>query len=163
MKLGSICILSASLLLAFTSSGRTDDQSSIVGVWKPTSFIRTEVQTGKTAKVYGDHPNGYRVHTQGGHAFYFFLAQDRIAPLGAPTDSDRIALFNSMTVAAGTYKVDADRFVFTAEASGNQNLTGKTLTYHFVLSGGSLKMTTEPSKSADGQDIFFTTAYERVE
>src|SRR6187401_3807893 len=82
--------------------------ASLVGVWKLTSFVRKEVGNDKVANSFGEHPAGYRVHTAGGHAFYFFVDRDRKAPEGAVTDADRVQLYKTMTAAAGTYVVEAD-------------------------------------------------------
>jgi hypothetical protein len=39
-----------------------DLASSIVGVWKFTSWTRKEVSTGKTSKLFGEQPVGYNVY-----------------------------------------------------------------------------------------------------
>ena len=46
-----------------------DPASSIVGVWKLTSFARKEVGTDKAVEVFGEKPVGYRVHTKGDTRF----------------------------------------------------------------------------------------------
>lgn len=140
-----------------------DTASSIVGVWKLTSFARQEVGTGKTVQAYGEHPAGYRVHTRGGHAFYMFFSENRKAPAGSVTDADRIELFKTMTAAGGTYTVEGNKVVFHADVSAAQS-TGRTLTYQFEIAGKTLTMTTDPVKNpAGGPEMFFVTTYERVE
>jgi hypothetical protein len=138
--------------------------ASLVGVWKLTSFVRREVGSDKVSNSFGDNPAGYRVHTAGGHAFYFFVDRDRKPPSGPVTDADRVALYKTMTAAAGTYAVEGDRVMFRAEASSGQSMTGTTLTYRFQVAGKTLTMTTDPVKSAaGGPDAFFVSTYERVE
>ena len=140
-----------------------DPASSIVGVWKLTSFARKEVGTDKTVQPYGEHPTGYRIHTRGGHAFYMFFGTDRKAPAGSVTDADRIELFKTMTAAGGTYEVEGNKVVFHAGVSAAQAIGG-TLTYRFVIAGKTLTMTTDPVKSpAGGPENVFVTTYERVE
>ena len=39
--------------------------SSIVGVWKYTSFFDKEVETGNVIKPFGETPSGYIVYTKG--------------------------------------------------------------------------------------------------
>jgi FtsP/CotA-like multicopper oxidase with cupredoxin domain len=141
-----------------------DPASSIVGVWKLTSFARKEVGTDKTFQPYGEHPMGYRVHTRGGHALYMFFGENRKAPAGSATDADRIELFKTMTAAGGTYKVEGNKVVFHADVSAAQSLTGGTLTYQFEIAGKTLTMTTDPVKNpAGGPENVFLTTYERVE
>ena len=141
-----------------------DPATSIVGVWKLTSFARKEVGTDKTIHVLGERPSGYRVHTRGGHAFYMFFGENRKAPVGAVTDTDRLELFKTMSAAGGTYEVEGNKVVFHAEVSGSQSMTGGTLTYRFVIAGKTLTMTTDPVKSsAGGPENVFVSTYERVE
>ena len=136
---------------------------SIVGVWKLTTFVRKEVGNDKVVQPFGEEPAGYRVHTQGGHAFYMFFDRNRKAPAGAMTDADRIELFKTMTAAGGTYEVAGDKVVFRTEVSSAQ-LTGRTLTYRYQIAGKTLTMTTDPAKSATGgPDSYLVSTYERVE
>lgn len=162
-------VLIATIALAFVATlgqpaAAQDTTSSIVGVWKLTSFARKEVGTDKTVQVYGEHPTGYRVHTRGGHAFYMFFDANRKAPAGNVTDADRIELFKTMTAAGGTYKIEGNKVVFHADVSTGQSLNGRTLTYHFDIAGNTLTMTTDPVKNPTGgpENVFLST-YERTE
>jgi hypothetical protein len=159
-------ISTIALALALTlnqPAAAQDPASSIVGVWKLTSFARKEVGTDKTVQPYGERPTGYRVHTRAGHAFYMFFGTDRKAPAGSVTDADRIELFSTMTAAGGTYEVEGNKVVFRTEVSAAQ-VTGRTLTYRFAIAGRTLTMTTDPMKSpAGGPENVIVTTYERVE
>lgn len=161
------CILALFLALGLACSEPALAQApgaSLVGVWKLTSFVRKEVGSDKAANSFGEHPAGYRVHTAGGHAFYFFVDRDRKAPEGAVTDADRVQLYKTMTAAAGTYVVEGDRVVFNADASSGQSMTGKTLTYRFQVAGKTLTMTTDPARGAPGTpEVYYVSTYERVE
>ncbi len=139
-----------------------DPASSIVGVWKLTSFARKEVGTDKSVQPYGERPTGYRIHTRGGHAFYMFFAESRKALGPGPTDADRAELFRTMAVAGGTYKVEGNKVVFQSEVSAAVS-TG-ALTYRFEIAGKTLTMTTNPVKNpATGSENVFVTTYERAE
>jgi hypothetical protein len=161
--------LISTLALAFVltlgqPAAAQDPASSIVGVWKLTSFARGEVGTDKTVQVFGEHPMGYRVHTRGGHAFYMFFNANRKAPVGSVTDADRIELFKTMTAAGGTYQVEGNKVVFRTDVSAAQSLTGGTLTYQYEITGKTLTMKTDPVKNpAGGPENVFVTTYERVE
>ena len=138
--------------------------SSIVGVWKLTTFVRKEVGSDKATNSFGENPAGYRIHTPGGHAFYMFVDRNRKAPAGSLTDADRVDLFRTMTSAGGTYVVEGDKVVFRAEVSSGQAMTGTTLTYRFQIAGKTLTMTSDPARTAPGgPEVFFVSTYERVE
>ena len=137
-------------------------KSPLVGVWKITSFTRAEVGVDAVAKPYGEHPRGYRVYTAGGRSFYMFFAEDRKAVAGPVTDADRIAWFNTMASAGGTFKVDGDQVVFYPEVSAVEYLL--PITNHFQISGRELSLTSTPIKNVAGKpDLVFRSTYERVE
>lgn len=160
-------ISAAALILVLTlgqPAAAQEPASSIIGVWKLTSFARKEVGTDKIVQPFGEHPTGYRVHTRGGHAFYMFFATNRKAPAGGVTDADRIELFKTMTSAGGTYTVDGNKVVFVADVSSAQSSAGGALAYQFEVVGKTLTMSTNPVKNpAGGPEIVFITTYERVE
>jgi hypothetical protein len=114
------------LLLTFTQPTAAQDvSSSIVGVWKMTSFTRKESATGKIVKSYGERPAGIVIYTKGGHFAAFVAGQERKAPAKAdPTDAERIELFKSMYGFGGTYKVDGNKLVTHLETSWIQAWTG---------------------------------------
>jgi hypothetical protein len=60
-----------------------DLQTSIVGVWKLTSFTRKDVQTGQVTKVFGEQPVGYLTYTKAGRIFAFLVGTDRKPPASA--------------------------------------------------------------------------------
>jgi hypothetical protein len=165
MRHGLVSTIAFALVLMLgRPAAAQDSASSIVGVWKLTSFARKEVGTDKSVQTYGEHPAGYRIHTRGGHAFYMFFAENRKAPGGSMTDADRIELFSTMTAGGGTYSVDGNKVVFRGDVSSAQSGPGRTLTYQFEIAGKTLTMTTNPMKSpAGGPDVFIVTTYERIE
>ena len=55
-------------------------QTSIVGVWKLTSFTRKDVQTGQVTNVFGEQPVGYLTYTKAGRIFAFLVGTDRKPP-----------------------------------------------------------------------------------
>lgn len=140
-----------------------DAASQFVGVWKLISFERRQVGVDRVVKTYGEHPKGYRVHTAAGRMIYMFFAEDRKASVGEVTDADRIAWSKTMASAAGTYKlIGDDRLVFYPEVSAVQYL--QPITSGFEVRGDVLIMTSDPIKDpAGGPDLYFRSAYERVE
>jgi hypothetical protein len=162
--------LSSAAALAFVltwvqPAASEDLASSIVGVWKNTSFVRKEVATGKTATTYGEHPSGYAYYTKGGHFLVFTVAQDRKKNEKAdPTDAERIELFKSMFGWGGTYKTEGNKVVYNVDIAWVPSWVGTTRTYQVETAINKLTVTTPPFKSvSDGQDIVVVTTYERVE
>ena len=129
---------------------------SIVGVWKITSFVRKEVESGKTSLPYGDKPSGYRIHTAGGYVSYLFTAADRKAPAGSMTDADRVQYYNTMTAAVGTYKIDGDKVLFHVDEAASPGFVGQDATYTFKIEGRALSMATTIGK------VEYLTTYERL-
>jgi hypothetical protein len=163
--------LTSSVALAFLltlaqSASAEDLASSIVGVWKLTSWTRNDVATNKTSKLYGEHPEGYNVYTRNGRVFVLGLAEGRKAPTKPElSDAERIDLFKSMYAYSGTYKVEGNsKLVYHVDGSWNQSWTGTDLTRQVEIAGNKLTIVTPPFKSVlDGQDIVVTTTYERAE
>jgi Lipocalin-like domain len=90
--------------------------SSIVGTWKLTGFARKELATGKTARTYGDHPQGYAHYTKGGHFLIFAVAQDRKKNENiVATDAERVELFKSMFAWGGTYRTEGDNVIYNVD------------------------------------------------
>jgi hypothetical protein len=160
----SLAVAALSVLL-ISSTDYSEAQSSapsIVGVWKITSFVRKDVDSGKTSMPYGEKPTGYRMHTSGGYVSYLFAASDRKTAAGSMTDADRAQFFNTMTAAVGTYKIETDNVLFHVDEATNPGFVGQNLTYKFKIDGQKLSMATT-IKSATGGEVEFLSTYERAE
>ena len=159
-------LIAAAAIGVFVSSidqaAAQNSANTIVGVWKVTSFVRKEVETGKTSLPYGEKPTGYRIHTPGGYVSYLFAAADRKAPAGNITDADRAAFYNTMTAAVGTYKIDGDKILFHVDEATSPGFVGQNATYKFSIEGQKLSMATT-IKSAAGGEVEFVSTYERIE
>ena len=142
-----------------------DLASSIVGTWKMTSFARKELATGKTARTYGDHPQGYAHYTKGGHFLIFAVAQDRKKNENIfATDAERVELFKTMFAWGGTYRTEGNNVIYNVDIAWVQSWVGTTRTYQVEIAGNKLTVATPPFKSpSDGQDIMVVTTYERAE
>jgi hypothetical protein len=90
--------------LLFSQADAQPSDSSIVGVWKMTSWSRQDVATGNLEQAMGAKPNGLVIYTKGGAVSSFVTAEDRKAKGTAPmTDEDRAALFATMYAYSGTF------------------------------------------------------------
>jgi hypothetical protein len=154
------------LLTLAQPAAAEDLASSIVGVWKLTSFTRNDVGTNKTSKPYGERPGGYNVYTRNGHVFVFGLAEGRRAPTKPDiSDAERTDLFKEHVCVFRAYRVEGNnKLVYHVDGSWNQSWTGTDLTRQVEIAGNKLTIVTPPFKSvADGLDIVVTTTYERAE
>jgi hypothetical protein len=157
--------LTAAALFAFASSAKAEDlASSIVGVWKVTSFTSKLADTGETRQPYGAHPGGYLTYTRGGHANLVLIGDGRKAPSAAAlTDAERAELFKTLAAWSGTYKVEGSKVIVRVNASWNQSWTGTELVRSAEISGKKMTNTFTTKSGLDGKDILNTVVYERVE
>jgi hypothetical protein len=89
-QFGSSLVFAFLLTSAQSITSQEDLTSSIVGVWKITSFARKEVGTGKISKRYGERPMGYTVFTPNGLFIAFAVAEGRKTPAKPdPSDTER--------------------------------------------------------------------------
>ena len=92
-----------------------------------------------------------------------FVSDSRKASEGSVTDADRVQMFNTITAATGTYKIDGDKVLFHADEAVSQSFKGQNLTYTFKIEGKNLTMVTDPIKNSSGGEVVIVTTYERVE
>ena len=154
------------VLLAFAPPAAGQElASSIVGTWKLTNDMHKEVGSDATSNSYGQRPVGFMTITPGGHAHYFFVADNRKAPSSANlTDAERVELFKTMSAGGGTYKVEGDKMTVRYDASWHQMWTGKEMSTEVGVTGKVLTLRTAPFKrAADGKDVIVVSTWERVE
>jgi hypothetical protein len=162
-------IIAVAALLVLLASGQPapaqDLASGIVGAWKLTSFTRKELNTGNSARPFGERPAGHLIYTKGGTAAYVITAEKRPTPGPNPTEAERLELYKTITAASGKYRVEANsKVVFIPEATTNQAMVGREQAYHLQLMGKTLTVTSAPIKSPmDGQQVVIITTYERLE
>jgi hypothetical protein len=139
-------------------------QTSIVGVWKLTSFTRKDVETGQVTNVFGEQPVGYLTYTKAGRIFAFLVGTDRKPPASTePSDNERAELFKSMVGYTGTYKVDGGKIVVRADASWIQSWTGIDRTQNAEIIGNHLTITATLKSPRDGREVLVSNVWERVE
>jgi hypothetical protein len=160
-------LLSAlALSAALPSPARAQDLAkSMAGVWKLTSYIRQEVASGETSKLFGDAPPGYAHYTPGGRFLIHFTRQHRTTNKGSElTDAESLEAFKTMVSWAGTYRTDGDKVFYQVEVAYVPSWVGTVRTSRAQVAGNTLTVTTLPFKSRlDGKDIVVATVWERQE
>jgi hypothetical protein len=127
---------------------RQDSASLLLGTWKLLSFTTEELDTGQTARFFGDHPSGYLNYCADGRMYAILLADERKAPADlVPTDAERIDLYNGLCSYAGTYRIDGDQVSHRIDVSWNQSWTGTTQVRRYRIDGNRLHITTLPAQN----------------
>jgi hypothetical protein len=159
----SIALFFASLPVAPVEA--QDTSTAIVGVWRVVDVQTREVVSGKTVHPFGEHPSGSFVFTQGGHMSGMQFASDRRAASGAnATESERAALFSSMTAYSGTYRVEGRKVVISVENSSVQSWNGTQRVLNVDIAGARLTGTSEVFRSLiTGLDVVGVITWEKVE
>src|SRR5215211_6808527 len=101
------------------------DAAALLGTWKMTLWEQEVVATGERRHALGPDPVGFINYSSDGRVYVIVIAKDRAPPVGpAPTDEEKIRLFDTMLAYAGTYTLDGDKVVHHIDASWNQAWTG---------------------------------------
>jgi hypothetical protein len=162
-------LLAATFALVLPFAAAAEEQelaSQIIGVWKLTDVTAIEVATGKRIeKAYGEKPIGYFIYTKGGHFLWTITADGRDAPAGsAPTNAERVYLFNTLSFGSGTYMVEGKTVLHRYESSWHQVWTGNTRSTTAEIVGSKLTMQHAPFNSPiSGAEVAGTTTFERAE
>jgi len=141
-----------------------DLATQLTGVWKLTSSMVKQLDTGATAPLFGERPGGVAVFTRGGHFTWGWVGDGRKAPAGPiPSDVERVALYNTSAFGSGTYRVEGSTVSLRYDSSWNQSWTGTERKAQMQVSGKTLTWTSPPFKSLDGKDVIAISTLERVE
>jgi Lipocalin-like domain len=113
--------------------------ASVVGTWQLVSIQFEFADTSECVDVYGPHPSGYLILTDGGRLMGIVTAADRAPPR---TDADRAALFESMMAYSGMYRIEGeDKFITAVDLAWHPAWSGEQ-TRFFALDGDTLSITT---------------------
>jgi hypothetical protein len=137
---------------------------SILGTWKLQSWVREIIATGKREDVFGEKPDGYLSYSSDGRMQAILVADKRMNPGSfAPTDAEKVKLYNTLSSYGGTYKIEGDKVVHSVDISWNQASTGTQLVRFYKLEGDTLTITVPTQKSAmDGQEARGILIFQKV-
>src|SRR5215207_7824389 len=92
--------------------GRLHDPAALLGTWNMVAWTRQVVATGETSDSMGPDPIGYIAYHADGRVMALVLRRDRPTPAGAaPTDDEKVKLFDTMLAYSGRYTVEDGRVV----------------------------------------------------
>jgi len=132
---------------------KTSLRQRILGTWNILSWKRTLVKSGEESDAFGPNPTGYINYAPDNRLMVLVLQGNRLRPSeNPPTESEKIALFDSMFAYAGTYVVELDRVIHNLDASWNELWTGTLQTRFISFENNRLIYTTpETVDPMDGQ------------
>jgi hypothetical protein len=161
----STVVLGFLLLTLVYAAAAQDLATQLNGVWKHTSIVEKQLETGAITNMYGEKPVGLAVFTRGGHFTWGYVSDGRKAPAGpVPSDSERIALYNSLAFGSGTYRVEGSAVFLRYDSSWNQSWTGTERKAEMEVSGTVLTWKSPPYKSPrHGKDVTAIITMERME
>jgi Lipocalin-like domain len=123
------------------SAAELAEGNALLGTWKLQSYIVT-TDAGEKSTPYGEHPNGYLSYSADGRMHAIGISDGRIAPQGAaPTDDERVTLYETMFAYAGTYTVGAGKVIHHVDISWNHVWTGTDQVRFYKLIGNTLTIT----------------------
>lgn len=116
------------------------------GTWKMVWWTKEDVASGACSDAPGPDPVGYISYGADGRVMVLVVSRTRPRPAGsAPTDAEKIALFDSMLSYTGRYMADSETVVHTVEASWNQLWTDTRQERLYTWDGDQLELRSPPS------------------
>ncbi len=79
-----------------------------------------------------------------------------------PSDSERVALYDTMFAYAGTYSVEAGKVIHHVDISWNEVWTGTNQIRSFEVNGNTLTLTTNIKDPRSDMDVHYALVWERV-
>jgi hypothetical protein len=113
--------------------------SGLIGVWRLLSVRVEFLDTGERADIYGPHPSGFLILSDGGRMMAIITAGDRAPP---ETEADRAALFDAMMAYTGNYRLEDDKFITSVDVAWHPSWDGTEQPRFFELEGNSLSIIT---------------------
>lgn len=137
--------------------------AALLGTWRMVAWTRQVVASGEVSDAMGPDPVGYIAYHADGRMMALVLRRDRPALAGAaPTEREKIALFDTMLAYSGTYSVEDGRVIHHVDAAWNPAWLGD-LIRPFTLDGNRLVISGAPSKDpATGDDVIYRIEFERL-
>jgi len=141
-----------------------DNASAVVGVWKVISIETKEVVSGKAVRPLGDVVGTF-MFSRGGRYSGMVFSVNRKAPAAAnATETERVALFNSMVAYHGVYRIEGNTLALTIDNSHIQSWNGTQRPLIIEINGTRLMGRSAPLKaSTTGLDVFAEVVWEKLE
>ena len=139
--------------------------SSEVGVWRLTSAVTVDEETGATTNRFGTRPDGYIIFSPDGYMSVVINAEGRQPTSGNPEKlaEEQARLFSTMTAHAGKYKIIEGRLIHRVDVAHDPKMVGTDLLRSLrFLSDNQLESTISPITTPAGKKMRVVLLWQRV-
>lgn len=138
--------------------------AALHGTWRMMSWKRKAVASGEISDAMGPDPIGFLSYQPDGRVMAIVVSRDRPAlKANVPTDSEKIALFDSMLAYAGTYTFENGRVVHHVDASWNPAWGVSDLIRPFSIDGDRLVITGAPGRDpSSAEEVVYELEFRKI-
>ena len=128
------------------------------------SWTREDVATGNSSDPVRSNPRGFKTYTADRRVMVLVVKRDRPMPARLPpSNTEKLALFDSMFAYSGTYEVQKDRVVHAIDTSWNEAWNGNRQIRLLELHGTRLIYRSPPAQDPmDGSECTYRVEFEKV-
>jgi hypothetical protein len=139
------------------------ENTALLGTWKMISWTREVIATGEIADAMGADPLGYIAYHADGRMMATVFRRDRGRPAAtAPTDQEKIGLFDSMLAYCAAYTLEDGRVIHHVEGAWNP-IWEMDLVRPFMLNGDELLISDAPGiDPRTGEAVIFRLRFRKV-
>ena len=138
---------------------------SEVGVWRLTSMISVDEETGVITNRFGAKPDGYIIFSPDGYMSVVINADGRQPISGNPEKltEEQARLFSTMTAHAGKYRISEGRLIHRVDVAHDPKMVGTDLQRSLrFLNDNQLESTLPPIITPAGKKIRIVLLWQRV-
>lgn len=150
----------------FLQSNATAANTSEVGVWRLSSFVMENEESGQASNRFGEHPDGYLIFSTSGYMSVVINAERRVPMSGnlEKATEEKASLFSSMTAHAGKYKVIDGRLIHRVDVAHDPKMVGTDLLRSLrFLDSDTLESTLPTTTTPDGKKLRGVLVWKRVD
>ena len=139
--------------------------SSEVGVWRLSSAVSVDEETGATTNRFGARPDGYIIFSPDGYMSVVINAEGRQPISGNPEKltEEQARLFSTMTAHAGKYKIIEGRLIHRVDVAHDPKMVGTDLLRSLrFLSDNQLESTLPPITTPAEKKLRIVLLWQRV-
>ncbi|OWV84592.1 lipocalin-like domain-containing protein [Rhizobium sp. R693] len=138
--------------------------AALHGTWRMVSWKRRILASGTVSDAMGPDPVGFLSYQPDGRMMALVVSSERPVSNGKmPTDSEKVALFDSMLAYAGTYTFDNGRVIHHVDASWNPAWGVTDLIRPFSIDGSRLLISGAPGVDpTTGEEVVYELEFRKI-
>ncbi|OWV97544.1 hypothetical protein ATY81_08990 [Rhizobium sp. R72] len=138
--------------------------AALHGTWRMVSWKRRIAASGIVSDAMGPDPIGFLSYQPDGRMMALVVSSERPVSNGKmPTDSEKVALFDSMLAYAGTYTFDNGRVIHHVDASWNPAWGVTDLIRPFSIDGSRLVIRGAPGVDpTTGEEVVYELEFRKI-